>query len=172
MFNKRYVINQHLELKKIDNHQINELYDFLNSLNNEHHLGFSKSEVDLVNLEEYIVLAKKRWTEKSSYFFVIYLDKQIFGLIKINVDKTNGQIKYLLQTYDPKIIEQLIDFFIRVAQSTNLKWLYLKVEQDNNQLDQILNSVCMYKLNSLELKEINIVRSDTKLIDNYWAKRV
>ncbi|QMT98352.1 hypothetical protein H3143_02495 [Mycoplasma tullyi] len=172
MFNKRYVINQHLELKKIDNYQINELYDFLNNLNDEHHLGFSKSDVDLINLEEYIVLAKRRWVDKNSYLFVIYLDNQIFGLVKIDVNKTNGQIKYLVKNYDPKIIEQLIDFFIRVAKSTNLKWLYLKVEQDNNQLDEILNIVCMYKLNSLELEEINIIKSNTKLIDHYWAKRV
>lgn len=71
MFNKRYVINQHLELKKIDNYQINELYDFLNSLNNEHHLGFSKSEVDLVNLEEYIVLAKKMMDWKNVLTFLL-----------------------------------------------------------------------------------------------------
>ncbi|WP_027122033.1 hypothetical protein [[Mycoplasma] imitans] len=172
MFNKRYVINQRLEIKKIDNYQINHLYDFLNGLNNEHHLGFSKSDVDLVNLENYIDFSKRRWAEKSSFFFVIYLDNAIFGLLKINVDKTNGQIKYLLKNYDQEIIKQLIDFLIRVCQSNNLKWLYLKVEKENTQLDSILASIGMYQLNLIELKEINVVKTNRKLADNYWAKRV
>ncbi|MDC4182816.1 hypothetical protein [Mycoplasma bradburyae] len=173
MFIKRYVINPLLEIKKVEIDQINQLYDFLNSLKDYHQLGLIKDEMSLIQLEKYILSAKKQWTDKNAFLFVIYLDNVICGLIKISIDKTNGRIEYLLKNEDVEIIESVVSFLIKVCKSTNLKWLYIVVDKSKAKLAKLLKTIGMYQLNAIELKEINILKDESDLlINNYWAKKV
>ncbi|QZX48934.1 GNAT family N-acetyltransferase [Mycoplasma sp. E35C] len=173
MFNKRYVINDSLSIKKIDINQINGLYDYFLKVKNYHYIGLDENNFNLVSLESYIQNQVLLWSKKQRYCFVIYQNNVIVGFITINIDKNKGKLNYLLNSENDSLFIDLIKFIIKISRSTDLNWIYLEIHKDNQKTSNILREIGLYRLELVDLIEINILENQSMLASyDYWAKKV